>query len=138
MFELDSRLKNDTIDLGRLKLSRLLLMNNGHLPWFILVPEVSSVVEIIDLSSEQQYVLLQESAALSRVLKNSFAPCKLNIAAIGNVVSQLHLHHVVRYENDLVWPAPVWGNIPAKPYTDSELNAMTARVNRDIVLPEMA
>lgn len=116
MFQLDPRLQQDCFVIAQLPLCSVLLMNDCHYPWTILVPRVKGVREIIDLDESSQQRLWRESALLSRVMQSRYQPYKLNIAALGNVVAQLHLHHIARFENDLAWPAPVWGKVPAKAY----------------------
>ena len=109
MFELHSQLQKDTLPLGRFSLCRLLLMNDANYPWFILVPERENVREIHELGDADRHQLWEESVELSRVLTTLFKPDKLNIAALGNQVPQLHVHHIVRYTHDPAWPQPVWG-----------------------------
>ena len=108
MFKLDSRLHNDTFFVCDLSLCRVLLMNDSQFPWLILVPMKNDIAEIIDLSEEEQITLLKESALASKAMQALFSPLKLNVAALGNVVRQLHVHHVARFENDCAWPKPVW------------------------------
>ena len=98
-----------------------MLLKDANYPWLILVPLVNDCVEIIDLDKGQQQQLWYESSIVSRVLQQLFKPDKLNIAAIGNVVAQLHVHHIVRYSSDLCWPKPVWGQHPAKAYETEQL-----------------
>ncbi len=93
-------------------------MRDANFPWFILVPDRDNVTEIYQLTSEDQRLLIQESSYLAKCLAQAFTADKINIAALGNVVSQLHIHHVVRYHHDPAWPAPVWGRVPAKPYSE--------------------
>jgi diadenosine tetraphosphate (Ap4A) HIT family hydrolase len=107
--------------LGRFALCRLLLMRDANYPWCILVPDRDGVTEIHQLSETDQQQLMRESSQLSMAMEAAFKPDKLNIAALGNVVPQLHVHHVARFETDPAWPAPVWGRVAAKPYTDSGL-----------------
>lgn len=132
MFKLHSRLQNDTHFVCDLTLCRVLLMNDSQFPWLILVPMQNDVAEIIDLSEAQQHTLLKESAVVQNVMKNRFAPFKLNVAAIGNVVRQLHVHHVARFENDVAWPKPVWGNQPTVAYSDDEARKLVKALRRDI------
>jgi diadenosine tetraphosphate (Ap4A) HIT family hydrolase len=94
-------------------------MNNAHYVWLILVPEVPSAIELIDLNENQQQQLLAEINQVSHILKNHFPCDKLNIAMIGNIVSQLHVHIVARRKDDISWPNPVWGG-PKLAYTDQE------------------
>lgn len=116
MTDLHPRLAADCIRLGRFELCHLLLMNDASYPWFILVPDRDGAREIYELDAGDQRQLLDESSRLSRFLMASYQGNKLNVAAIGNLVPQLHLHHVVRFESDRAWPAPVWGRFPAVPY----------------------
>jgi diadenosine tetraphosphate (Ap4A) HIT family hydrolase len=113
MFNLDGQLASDCIVLGDFKLCTLLLMNDAQYPWFILVPRREDTTEIFQLSAVDRAQLLEESCLLAEKLKDACAADKMNIAALGNVVSQLHVHHVVRYRKDVAWPAPVWGKLPA-------------------------
>ena len=96
-------------------------MNDSQFPWIILVPMRDSVTESFLLEATDQLQLHQESMALAALLMDHFKGDKLNTAALGNVVSQLHVHHIVRFKTDRVWPKPVWGNIPATPYNNQQL-----------------
>ncbi|WP_250658589.1 HIT domain-containing protein [Alkalimarinus coralli] len=120
-FRLDDRLKNDTIKLAEWPLSDVLLMNDSQYPWVILVPRRQGATEIYQLAEADQFQLLRESTYLGQRLMVLFSGDKLNIAALGNVVSQLHIHHVVRFEGDIAWPAPVWGKHPVTPYSEEAL-----------------
>lgn len=120
MFTLHPQLKSDTVQLGSFPLSLLLLMNDSNYPWFILVPQRDNIREVHELEDADRTQLWEESALLSRALVKAFAPDKLNIAALGNQVPQLHVHHVVRYTRDPAWPAPVWGKAPPRPYYSAE------------------
>jgi diadenosine tetraphosphate (Ap4A) HIT family hydrolase len=124
MFELHPRLEADCISIGSFPLCRLLLMNDANYPWFILVPQRASIREVFELSEDDQHQLLRESSALSRVISDHFNADKINVAALGNMVPQLHIHHIVRYESDPAWPAPVWGHAPAEPYSEEELSEL--------------
>lgn len=121
LFTLHHQLGNDCIELAELPLSKLLLMNDSSYPWFILVPKVAGVTEIFHLGWEQQQQLLNESSLISELIYQLFQADKINVAALGNVVPQLHVHHIVRYTTDKSWPAPVFGQHPPVPYTDEEL-----------------
>jgi diadenosine tetraphosphate (Ap4A) HIT family hydrolase len=132
-FALHPRLAADTFVLGDFPLCRLLLMNDAQYPWFILVPRRAGAREIYLLEEPDQARLLRESAALSRAAMDAFAGDKLNVAALGNVVPQLHLHHVVRHAADPAWPAPVWGRLPPRPYAAAERAARVAAL-----LPRLA
>ncbi|WP_100639701.1 HIT domain-containing protein [Marinobacter salexigens] len=120
-FRLHERLAADTISLGRSKLCEILLMNDQAWPWVILVPAVAGIREIYELNPEQQHLLLRESSALSRGMMAVFGGDKMNVAALGNMVPQLHLHHIVRFEGDPAWPGPVWGKQPPVPYDEGRL-----------------
>ena len=121
MFTLDTQLQKDTIAIASLPLCELLLMNDANYPWLILVPRREDVRELIELSTEDQLQFLQESNAVARLLQTQFSAEKLNIAALGNVVAQLHIHHVARFKSDAVWPKPVWGAMPAVAYQEDKL-----------------
>lgn len=120
-FQLHKSLKHDCIELGHFQLCRVLLMDDNQFPWFILVPEIAGITEIFQLRKAQQIQLIEESSYLAEQLQFIYKPDKLNIAAIGNLVPQLHIHHVVRYKTDKLWPAPVWGKLPSQPYSKLEL-----------------
>lgn len=125
MFELAPELKRDCIEIADWQLCKVLLMNDSQYPWFILVPKVAGVREIIDLSEAQQQQYLIESRELQHLIKSVFKPYKLNVAALGNVVEQLHIHHIARFKEDIAWPNPVWNAFERKPYTNKELLALT-------------
>lgn len=127
-FQLHKRLQHDSIMIGRFDLCQLLLMNDSQYPWFILVPEVADICEIYQLSKSQRGQLGEESSELTNILADCYKAEKMNIAAIGNIVPQLHIHHIVRYQNDIAWPAPVWGKFPTVPYTDAQLLDTVNRV----------
>lgn len=115
-FMLHERLVADTFLVGSLPLCEALLMNDARFPWVILVPRVAGVRDIIDLCDADIELLNRESVLLQRVLRSLFTPDKLNVAAIGNMVPQLHVHHIARFTGDSEWPAPVWGRGQAQPY----------------------
>ena len=121
MFSLHPKLSEDTITLGDFPLCRLLLMNDSTYPWFILVPRRDDLREIHELTEADQQQLLKESSQLARQLVALFKADKLNVAALGNLVPQLHLHHIVRYQKDPCWPAPVWGKTLPVPYVPERL-----------------
>ncbi|MFZ5756656.1 MAG: HIT domain-containing protein [Pseudomonadota bacterium] len=119
-FRLHERLAADTVRIGSLPLCELLLMNDARFPWCILVPRRDGMRDIIDLEPADIDQLHRESVALQRALRELFSPDKLNVAAIGNLVPQLHVHHVARFRTDSEWPAPVWGRGTAQPYEAAE------------------
>lgn len=127
-FVLNEQLDQDCIEVADLPLSKVLLMNDKQFPWFILVPKVANVSEIYELEWEQQQQLLNESSMFSELLMETFAGDKLNVAALGNVVSQLHVHHIVRYRKDLAWPKPIWGVSQPIAYNDDELADVLKKV----------
>ncbi|MBV1920088.1 MAG: HIT family protein [Pseudomonadales bacterium] len=116
-FVLDTRLEADTFRVGESALNLLLLMNDSRYPWCILVPKQTGLREIYELSTKDQSALLIESSLLAKTIMTTFMQEKINIGALGNVVSQLHIHHVGRRQNDPAWPAPVWGHSQATPYS---------------------
>lgn len=120
-FELHPQLAKDSVWLADWSLCQLRIINDKNYPWFLLVPRRSGARDIIDLTSSDQQLLWQESSRLSWLLRQEFGPEKLNVAALGNMVPQLHLHHIARFNTDPAWPAPVWGKCPALPYSDSEI-----------------
>ena len=128
MFWLDPRLQNDTFRMGDFPLCRLLLMNESSYPWFVLVPRRAGIREIHHLQDEDRQQLWRESAELSRWLEGNFSFDKLNVAALGNIVSQLHLHHVARCVDDPAWPGPVWGAQPAVRYAAADVEAIRQKL----------
>jgi len=128
-FELHQQLTNETYYLGDFPLSALLLSKDANYPWFILVPKRDDISEPFQLSDADSSMLQQESLQLNRALYSGFQADKLNIAALGNMVPQLHIHHIVRYKNDSAWPNPVWGFQPAKIYTTDAINNCITTIN---------
>ena len=114
--------------LGRFPLSHLLLLRDANYPWFILVPDRDDISEIYQLCEADQQQLTRESSQLSRLLAECFQADKMNIAALGNMVPQLHIHHVVRYRDDAAWPGPVWGAVAVLPYSDEALQAVVDKL----------
>lgn len=127
-FNLDPKLKQDCILLGESKTSILLLMNNSIVPWFILVPKVDET-EFYQLEQGIQKDLVGEINAVSEFVTNAFQPDKLNVAAIGNVVKQLHVHVIGRFETDACWPGVVWGADERTPYANTEISDIRASVS---------
>ena len=116
MSDFHPQLAKDCIVLGHLPLCHLLLMNDCQFPWFILVPARVDIREIYQLERADRRQLLDESCLLSEFLMEAYAGDKLNVAALGNLVPQLHLHHIVRYATDAAWPAPIWGQQASEAY----------------------
>lgn len=135
-FELHPRLAADCFKVGCFELSLLLLMNDARYPWFILVPQRPDISEIHQLSGALRQQLMSESAMLSEALAAGFHADKINIAALGNVVPQLHIHHIARFHGDPAWPAPVWGKLPAIHYQDDAQYAVMRRLTAHLP-PEM-
>lgn len=126
-FVLHPQLAKDSVWLSDWPLCQLRLINDKNYPWFILVPRRHAVREIIDLTDDEQWLLWQESKKLCLLLQQVYAPDKLNTAALGNMVPQLHLHHIARFTSDAAWPAPVWGKVAAVPYSEFELQTELQR-----------
>lgn len=135
MFQLHPRLAEDSIVIGRFDLSLLLLSKDANYPWCILVPQVEDedAFEIHHLSEAEQLQLMRESCRLSEVMTSLFDAHKMNVAALGNVVRQLHIHHIARFEDDAAWPQPIWGKLPAKAYTQDELTERIKRLQNALI-----
>ena len=129
-FHLDPRLSADCEFVVDLPISRLLLMNNASVPWFVLVPRVDEATEMTHLAMPVQHQLLAEVNQVTQLLEQLYQPQKLNIGALGNVVSQLHIHVIGRFHSDPAWPSPVWGNLPNNPYIASELPKMLDKIRQ--------
>jgi diadenosine tetraphosphate (Ap4A) HIT family hydrolase len=126
-FSLDSRLAGDTLPVGDLALSSVLLLNDSRFPWFVLVPRRNSVSELTDLSDQDSAMLMEEIRVATRVMLDLAKPDKVNVAAIGNIVPQLHVHVVGRFLSDPAWPGPVWGFGTRTPYPDHAAAALIER-----------
>lgn len=122
VFELHELLKRDTYQIAESDLCQLLLHKDANYPWFILVPKRADITEIFQLTEQEQSQLLKESSLLSKALCQVFSADKLNVAALGNVCPQLHVHHIVRFKADATWPAPVWGKVDAIEYTERDFD----------------
>lgn len=130
-FTLDPRLAADCAVMGDMPLSRLLLMNNELLPWFILVPR-HQATELYQLEHDEQLLLLDEINHLSRIVKRIFPVEKLNVAAIGNMVRQLHIHVVGRSTTDICWPGVVWGVQERRPYSPERIHELQTLVRNSL------
>jgi len=133
MFKLHAQLAKDTVPIGQFQLSLVLLHKDGNYPWVVLVPKRQNMREIFHLSQDDQLQLAKESSHLSEVMTSIYAPTKMNIAAIGNIVPQLHIHHVARFEDDAAWPASIWGLTDAVPYTSEALLKHLERLRSSLV-----
>ncbi|MEJ0074975.1 MAG: HIT family protein [Alphaproteobacteria bacterium] len=131
---LHPQLAADTANLGDLPLSRVLLMNDANYPWLILVPRKRDITEVIDLDESEQTQLMREVTQAARALREVTACHKLNIAALGNAVPQLHVHVIARFRNDAAWPKPVWGVAPAQPYEREALEKFMQPLRKQIWL----
>lgn len=121
VFSIDPELENNSFFIADLELSKVYLKNDKENPWFVLVPRKASAVELIDLSHEDQCILMEEITIVSDFLKNYYRPYKINIGALGNIVRQLHVHVLARYENDRAWPQALWGTSPTLTFEQVEL-----------------
>lgn len=128
MFQLHPQLQADTVILGRFGLSLVLLHKDSNYPWLLLVPQRNGVKEIHHLGESERLQLMRESCRVSEVMNDLFHPVKMNVAALGNIVPQLHVHHVARFETDAAWPKPIWGEVPVKYYDDAKLKSLTERL----------
>ncbi len=125
-FALDPRLAADTLAVVDLELSSLLMMRDGNYPWLILVPRRAGAVEILDLEPADRALLWDEIERVAAALAAETGADKLNVAALGNVVAQLHVHVIARFRGDAAWPAPVWGRVPVIPLDEARAAALAA------------
>lgn len=133
MFELHPQLASDTVPVGQFRLSLVLLHRDANYPWLILVPKRENMREIFHLSEEDQLQLTRESSHLSEVMTSIYAPTKMNIAAIGNMVPQLHIHHVARYSDDVAWPGSIWGAVEPAAYSAAEIDKILDKLRASLV-----
>jgi len=133
-WSLHPQLKKDTIDIGDLPLSRVLVIRDANYPWLLLVPRRLEAVELIDLDEVEQAQLMTEISRTARALKDVTRCDKLNIAALGNVVPQLHVHVIARRTGDAAWPRPVWGVVPPLPHDAGEVQNFISALRRKIWL----
>lgn len=136
-FTLHPQLENDTSYLGDYPLSRVLLNKDDSVPWIILVPRIDKLREIHHLPMEKQQQLLIESQHVSKALETLFMPDKLNLGALGNMVPQLHVHHVARFISDIAWPGPIWGSAAGTFRSEKQqtelVEKITAELDKDIL-----
>ncbi|MEI6712285.1 MAG: HIT family protein [Verrucomicrobiota bacterium] len=128
LFTVHPQLAGQSVFVCELQLSRLVLMNNQRFPWLLLIPRLNDVTEIVDLSEEHQMLLWREIARVSQLLRDLFQPDKLNVATIGNLVPQLHVHLIARFQTDEAWPKPTFGFAPPLPYSPEERDALLTRI----------
>jgi len=135
-FELHPDLQRDGLPVLDLPLSRVLLMDDASYPWLILVPRRPGLKDFHDLDREHQHRLCDEISHCSQALQSLFKADKINVAALGNVTPQLHVHVIARFTTDAAWPAPVWGKVPARPYDqlvrNERLQALTAALGEGL------
>ncbi len=127
-FQLHPRLQADSLAITELQLCELRLLNDSQYPWFILVPKRPDITEIYQLSETDQQLLQQESSLIAKTMAELFKADKMNIAAIGNMVPQLHIHHIARYKTDIAWPAPVWGKFDAVTYSEQQYTKISSQI----------
>ena len=127
-FALDTTLAADAHAIGDLPLSSVLLSDDARFPWLILVPRIAGMRDLIDLQRERQHEFLDEIDRCARVLRELHSPIKLNIASLGNVVAQLHVHVIARRATDAAWPKPVWGVGQREAYAPAALKAELERL----------
>ncbi|MGB0905908.1 MAG: HIT domain-containing protein [Maricaulaceae bacterium] len=120
-FELHPDLLRDGLHMGDFSLCHLRLINDANYPWFVLIPKRDGISDTIDLTPEDHAAMWEESRIFSQAIMAVFKGEKLNVAALGNMTPQLHLHHIVRYKADAAWPGPIWGKLPLKPYELTEV-----------------
>lgn len=120
-FILDPQLAKDSIFIKNLQLSQLLLMNDSNYPWFILVPRKNQLSELFELSITDQQILIAEISWVSKIIKNHFKADKINVANLGNMVKQLHIHIIARFTTDPAWPQPIWGKLSNITYKDTDI-----------------
>jgi diadenosine tetraphosphate (Ap4A) HIT family hydrolase len=131
-FELHPRLTADTLFIADWALSRVLLMNDARFPWLILVPRRADLTELHELAHGERLVLIEEAARTSRGLKSMTGAAKINVGALGNLVSQLHVHVVARNPGDPAWPGPVWGHGIPEPYDSGTSAALIEQLRRGL------
>jgi diadenosine tetraphosphate (Ap4A) HIT family hydrolase len=131
-FELHPRIAAETVPLGDLMICRVLMMDDARYPWLMLVPRRPNITELFDLAVTERAILMEEIATVAAALKQLTQCQKLNIATLGNVVPQLHVHVVARFENDGAWPNPVWGNGAAEPYLPEKAQEFAGKVARQL------
>lgn len=127
-FTLDPQLKGDSLPLAELELCTLRLMKDANYPWLLLVPKINGLVEMIDLARQDQHRLMDEIRQVSHALQQVTGCDKLNVAALGNMVPQLHVHIIARFKGDAAWPGPVWGKVPMIDYEEGKANDMIEKL----------
>lgn len=126
-FKVDSEIENTSIYVCDLQLSKVYLKDDKDNPWFLLVPRKQKSEELVDLTLEEQSLLMEEVTIVSEFIKKEFTPFKLNVGSLGNIVRQLHIHIIARYENDRAWPGPIWGSPAMQCYSSEEIKGIISR-----------
>ena len=132
MFKLDLQLEDNTLQVKELALCQIRLVNDRRYPWLILVPQKNGLTEIHDLSEEDQSRLIIEITTITRVIEKLFQPEKINVGALGNIVSQLHIHVIARFREDDTWPGAVWGNGKPLHYTGNKARKLIKLLTKEL------
>jgi diadenosine tetraphosphate (Ap4A) HIT family hydrolase len=133
-WELDPLIARDTVPVGDMPLCQVLLIKDANYPWLLLVPRRDKAVEITDLDMIEQAQFMTEIAHASRTLKALTSCDKINVAALGNVVAQLHVHVIARSRGDAAWPKPVWNAVPPREYEKAKLDKLLAALRQHLTL----
>jgi diadenosine tetraphosphate (Ap4A) HIT family hydrolase len=133
-FTLDPRLVKDTVPITPLKICQVLLMQDCSYPWLILVPNIPGLRDLDELDTAQRNQVMAEVDLVSKTLKTLFAPDKINVANLGNIVEQLHIHIIARFKTDPAWPAPVWGKHPPVAYEAQALDALVEKLRTALTM----
>jgi diadenosine tetraphosphate (Ap4A) HIT family hydrolase len=127
-FVLHPQIAADTFPVAELALSSARLMRDANYPWLLLVPRITDAIDVVDMRAEDRATLMEEIVTASTALRETVACDKLNVATLGNVVAQMHVHVIARRRNDVSWPKPIWGAVPAKAYSPGEGEALAAKL----------
>ncbi|KJY91194.1 HIT family hydrolase [Vibrio neptunius] len=136
-FELHPQLAKDTSVIGHFPLTIALLHKDNAVPWVILVPKRENLKELHHLPMQEQQQFLLESQAVNQALEATFRPDKLNLGALGNMVPQLHVHHIARFKDDVAWPGPVWGNTQGDFRSEEEQRAILSKIQNVLSLSSL-
>ena len=131
-FALDERLANDSVSIVMTGLCDVRLMKDRRWPWLLLVPRRPDISEIFELTPLDQILLTFETEKVAAALKSLTGATKINIGALGNIVRQLHVHVIARFEGDANWPGPIWGYGRAEPYSDEDMNSLIAKLRETL------
>lgn len=131
MFEIHEQLAQDTLHLGTMSVSIVLLMKNAIAPWVILLPKVKGVSCISDFEESQRKILIEEMSQVEKSMNKVFTPDRMNVGILGNIVSQFHIHIIARYKKDLAWPGPIWGK-GKKEYSENSLLECSSLIQKEL------